>query len=136
MDCRRHWVIAAVRTGVAGFVFKVQVNISPQHRDRMALGASFLPLLARHEIEAPGANVGAGPGVFPRPRAQPRGGGLAGDIIGISNQGSLRIGNTLTQRAKLSGSPESRAFRRKSCGECLSATERSRSICAMSPAIR
>ena len=66
---------------VAGFVFKVQANIDPQHRDRIAFVRHRLrPLSARHEIEEHphrAGHVGAGPGVFPRPRAQPRRGGLA-----------------------------------------------------------
>jgi hypothetical protein len=65
---------------VAGFVFKVQANIDPQHRPHRLCAARVRPLPARHEIEehphrAP--DVGAGPGVFPGARAQPCRGGLA-----------------------------------------------------------
>ena len=68
-------------TEVTGFVFKVQANIDPQHRDRVAFLRLVLgPLPARHEIEARPqrpADERAEPGVLPGARAQPRRGGLA-----------------------------------------------------------
>jgi peptide chain release factor 3 len=86
---------------VTGFVFKVQANIDPQHRDRIA----FVRLCSgRFQRGMKLKNVRTGrlmsvqnPVFF---LAQDR--ALAeeawpGDILGISNHGTLRIGDTLTE---------------------------------------
>jgi peptide subunit release factor RF-3 len=64
------------------------------------VGHRLGPLPARHEIEEHPhrpPNVGAGPSVLLGARSQPRGEARPGDIIGIPNYGSLRIGDTLTE---------------------------------------
>jgi peptide subunit release factor RF-3 len=72
--------IAPEEPQVAGFVFKVQANIDPQHRRPHRLCTDGVgPLSVRHEIEEHPyrpPHVGAGPGAFPGARA-PRRGGLA-----------------------------------------------------------
>ena len=86
---------------VAAFVFKVQANIDPQHRDRIA----FVRLAAgrfRRGMKLKNIRTGR-----PVPVQSPvfflaRERNLAeeawpGDIIGIPNHGSLRIGDTLTE---------------------------------------
>ena len=86
---------------VSAFVFKVQANIDPQHRDRIAFvrmcSGRFPP---RHEIEelAHRAPLSVQNPVFFLARDR----NLAeeawpGDIIGIPNHGALRIGDTLTE---------------------------------------
>ena len=79
----------------------MQANIDPQHRDRIAfVRIALRPLPARHETEehphrAP--DVGAGPGVFLARERNLAEEAWPGDIIGIPNHGSLRIGDTLTE---------------------------------------
>jgi peptide chain release factor 3 len=86
---------------VAGFVFKVQANIDPQHRDRVA----FLRLASgrfhrgmKLKNGRSGRVMSVQNPVFFLARER----NLAeeawpGDIIGIPNHGSLRIGDTLTE---------------------------------------
>jgi peptide chain release factor 3 len=93
--------IAPEEHAVSGFVFKVQANIDPQHRDRIA----FVRLCSgRFHRGMKLKNVRTGrlmsvqnPVFF---LAQDR--ALAeeawpGDILGIPNHGTLRIGDTLTE---------------------------------------
>jgi hypothetical protein len=71
---------------VAGFVFKVQANIDPQHRDRIA----FVRIASgRFQRGMKLKNIRTGR--LMSVQAWP------GDIIGIPNHGSLRIGDTLTE---------------------------------------
>ena len=86
---------------VAGFVFKVQANIDPQHRDRIA----FLRLASGHfERGMKLKNVRTGrtmsvqnPVFFLARERNLAETAWPGDIIGIPNHGSLRIGDTLTE---------------------------------------
>jgi peptide chain release factor 3 len=98
--------IAPDEASVAGFVFKVQANIDPQHRDRVA----FVRLASgrfRRGMKLKNGRTGRSVSV-PNPvffLARER--NLAeeawpGDIIGIPNHGSLRIGDTLTEGEALS----------------------------------
>jgi peptide chain release factor 3 len=86
---------------VAGFVFKVQANIDPQHRDRIA----FVRLAAgrfRRGMKLKNIRTGRPLSVQNPVFFLARERNLAeeawpGDIIGIPNHGSLRIGDTLTE---------------------------------------
>jgi len=86
---------------VAGFVFKVQANMNPQHRDRVA----FMRLCAgRFKRGMKLAQVGTGKTIavhspilfFARERELAEE-AFPGDIIGIPNHGTLRVGDTLTE---------------------------------------
>jgi peptide chain release factor 3 len=86
---------------VAGFVFKVQANIDPQHRDRIAFvriaSGRFQRGMKVKNIRT-GRQMSVQSPVFFLARER----NLAeeawpGDIIGIPNHGSLRIGDTLTE---------------------------------------
>jgi peptide chain release factor 3 len=92
--------------GVTGFIFKVQANMNPMHRDRIA----FMRLCSGKFKRGMKLNqVGTGKSIavhspilfFARDReladeAYP------GDIIGIPNHGTLRVGDTLTDGADVS----------------------------------
>ncbi len=90
---------------VTGFIFKIQANMDPKHRDRIA----FMRICSGHFKR--GMNliqVRTGKGIkVPTPvmfLAQERElaeDAYAGDIIGIPNHGQLRIGDTLTEGEKL-----------------------------------
>jgi peptide chain release factor 3 len=86
---------------VVGFVFKVQANIDPQHRDRIAFvrisSGRFQRGMKLKNIRT-GRQMSVQAPVFFLARER----NLAeeawpGDIIGIPNHGSLRIGDTLTE---------------------------------------
>ena len=86
---------------VTGFVFKVQANIDPQHRDRIAfvrLGSGRFQRGMKLKNIRTGRLMSVQTPVFFLARER----NLAeeawpGDIIGIPNHGSLRIGDTLTE---------------------------------------
>ena len=90
---------------VTGFVFKIQANMDPKHRDRIA----FMRICSGHFKRGMTlTQVRTGKGIkIPTPvmfLAQERElaeDAYAGDIIGIPNHGQLRIGDTLTEGEKL-----------------------------------
>ena len=86
---------------VSGFVFKIQANMDPKHRDRIAFvrlcsGRFKRGQKLNHVRSGKALNV-HNPVLF---LAQDRGlaeEAWAGDIIGIPNHGNLRIGDSLTE---------------------------------------
>jgi peptide chain release factor 3 len=86
---------------VAGFVFKVQANIDPQHRDRIA----FVRLCSGHfrrgmklkNSRSERLISVQNPVFFLARERNLAEEGWPGDIIGIPNHGSLRLGDTLTE---------------------------------------
>jgi peptide chain release factor 3 len=86
---------------LAGFVFKIQANMDPNHRDRIA----FLRVCSgtlRRGMKAKLVRTGK-PMALNSPQfffAQDRvlvEEAFAGDVVGIPNHGTLRIGDTLTE---------------------------------------
>jgi peptide chain release factor 3 len=98
-------LIAPEEAGVAAFVFKVQANIDPQHRDRVA----FLRLASgrfRRGMKLRNSRTGrvvsvSNPVFFLARERNLAEEAWAGDIIGIPNHGSLRIGDTLSEGEEL-----------------------------------
>jgi peptide chain release factor 3 len=90
---------------VTGFVFKVQANIDPQHRDRIA----FVRLCSgqfRRGMKLKNLRTGRlltvqNPVFFLARERNLAEEAWPGDIIGIPNHGSLRVGDTLTEGAEL-----------------------------------
>ena len=86
---------------VTGFVFKVQANMDPKHRDRVA----FLRLASGHftrgmklfHVRAGKPMAVTNPVLFLAADRELAEEAWAGDIIGIPNHGQLRIGDTLTE---------------------------------------
>ena len=94
-------LVAPGEKPVTGFVFKVQANLDPNHRDRVA----FLRLCSGHfrrGMKLKHARTGKLTAVqnpiffFARERELVEE-AVAGDIIGIPNHGTLRVGDTLTE---------------------------------------
>jgi peptide chain release factor 3 len=85
----------------SGFVFKIQANMDPKHRDRIAFfrvcSGRYVPgMKVRHlrlEREIKLANVLT----FMANERQLMEDAVAGDIIGIHNHGNLHIGDTLSE---------------------------------------
>ncbi len=96
---------------VAGFVFKVQANMDPKHRDRVA----FVRLASGHfergmkllHVRAGKPMAVSNPVLFLAADRELAEEAWAGDIIGIPNHGQLRIGDTLTEgeALKVTGIP-------------------------------
>ena len=93
--------VAAEENKVSGFVFKVQANLDPQHRDRIA----FMRLCSGHfkrgmklkHIRADKMMAVHNPMLFFAQDREIAAEAYPGDIIGIPNHGTLRIGDTLTE---------------------------------------
>jgi len=73
---------------VAGFVFKVQANMDPKHRDR---GMKLTHVRTKKPMAI------SNPVLFLASDRELAEEAWAGDIIGIPNHGQLRIGDTLTE---------------------------------------
>jgi peptide chain release factor 3 len=93
--------IAPEEPKVAGFVFKVQSNMDPKHRDRVA----FLRMASGHfkrgmkltHVRTKKPMAVSNPVMFLAADRELAEEAWAGDIIGIPNHGQLRIGDTLTE---------------------------------------
>ncbi len=88
-----------------GFVFKVQANMDPNHRDRVA----FVRLCSgtmKRGMKLVNSRTGKAIGIhnpitfFARERELAEI-GRPGDIVGIPNHGTLRVGDTLTEKGEL-----------------------------------
>ncbi|MBZ4022836.1 peptide chain release factor 3 [Rhodobacter sp. TJ_12] len=97
--------ISADEKKVAGFVFKVQANMDPKHRDRVA----FVRLASGHfnrgmkllHVRSGKPMAVSNPVLFLAADRELAEEAWAGDIIGIPNHGQLRIGDALTEGEKL-----------------------------------
>jgi peptide chain release factor 3 len=91
------------RADVTGFVFKVQANMDPQHRDRIA----FMRLCSgkfRRGMKLTPSGSGKpiavhSPILFFAQDREIADEAFPGDIIGIPNHGTLRVGDTLSEKA-------------------------------------
>ncbi len=103
--------ISPEETKVSGFVFKVQANMDPKHRDRVA----FVRLASGHfergmkltHVRSKKPMSITNPVLFLAADRELAEEAWAGDIIGIPNHGQLRIGDTLTEgeMLRVSGIP-------------------------------
>ncbi|WP_439140271.1 peptide chain release factor 3, partial [Roseicyclus sp.] len=103
--------IAPEEGKVAGFVFKVQANMDPKHRDRVAFvrlaSGHFERGMKLHHVRAGKPMAITNPVLFLAADRELAEEAWAGDIIGIPNHGQLRIGDTLTEgeTLKVTGIP-------------------------------
>lgn len=103
--------ISPEETNVSGFVFKVQANMDPKHRDRVA----FVRMASGHfkrgmkltHVRTKKQMSISNPVLFLASDRELAEEAWAGDIIGIPNHGQLRIGDTLTEgeQLRVSGIP-------------------------------
>ena len=85
----------------SGFVFKIQANMDPRHRDRIAFfricsGRYSSGMKVRHVRDGRDMKL-ANALTFMANERILKEDGVAGDIIGIHNHGQLQIGDTLTE---------------------------------------
>jgi peptide chain release factor 3 len=97
-DVRR---VAAQEPRMTAFVFKIQANMDPNHRDRIAFarlcsGKLVRGMKARHVRTGKSIGLHAPHFFFAQDRAIADE-AYAGDVVGIPNHGNLRIGDTLTE---------------------------------------
>ena len=94
--------IEPTRGEVTGFVFKVQANMDPQHRDRIAFMRMVSGTFKRGMKLTPSGSgkpiAVHSPILFFAQDREIADTAEAGDIIGIPNHGTLRVGDTLSER--------------------------------------
>lgn len=90
---------------VTGFVFKIQANMDPKHRDRIAFtrlsSGTFKRGMKLTPVRSGKAMVIHSPLLFFAQEREMAEEAYAGDIIGIPNHGNLRIGDVLTEGENL-----------------------------------
>ena len=94
-------VVAPVEEGLTGFVFKIQANMDPGHRDRIAFmricsgeyrkGMKVQHVRSGKEIKIPDAIT------FMAADRQHAETAYAGDIIGLHNHGTINIGDSFSE---------------------------------------
>jgi len=94
-------VVAPAEPAFSGFVFKIQANMDPKHRDRIAFfrvcSGRYTPgMKVRHVRAGREMKIGNALTFMANERVSSED-AVAGDIIGIHNHGALQIGDTLTE---------------------------------------
>ena len=93
--------VGAWEEAVTGFVFKVQANMDPKHRDRVAFvrlcSGHFERGMKLYHVRTGKPMAVPSPVLFLARDRELAEDAWAGDIIGIPNHGQLRIGDTLTE---------------------------------------
>ncbi len=98
-------VVAAEEPAFSGFIFKIQANMDPRHRDRIA----FMRICSgRYEKGMKMRHVRLGKDVKIADAVTFKAGerelvevAVSGDIIGLHNHGTIQIGDTFTAREEL-----------------------------------
>src|SRR6202041_3221441 len=98
-------VVSATEPGMSAFVFKIQANMDPNHRDRMAFvrlcsGKLTRGMKVKQVRTGKAISLHAPQFFFAQDRALAEE-AYAGDVVGIPNHGTLRIGDTLTEGEEL-----------------------------------
>jgi peptide chain release factor 3 len=94
-------IVSATEPVMSAFVFKVQANMDPNHRDRIAFvrlcsGKLTRGIKVKQTRTAKIVSLRAPQFFFARDRVLAEE-AYAGDVVGIPNHGTLRIGDTLTE---------------------------------------
>ena len=93
-------LVAPVEPAFSGFVFKIQANMDPKHRDRIAFfricSGRYVPAMKVRHLRSGRDMKLANALTFMANERVTSAGAVAGDIIGIFNHGQLQIGDTLS----------------------------------------
>jgi peptide chain release factor 3 len=98
-------VVEPLENKLTGFVFKIQANMDPGHRDRIAFmrlcsGRYARGMRVYHVRQGKEVRVADALTFMAADRAQAEE-AFAGDIIGLHNHGTINIGDTFTEGEKL-----------------------------------
>jgi peptide chain release factor 3 len=97
--------VEAADPRMSAFVFKIQANMDPNHRDRIAFARLCSGKLTRGmkaKLVRTGKNMSlSSPQFFFAQDRAIADEAYAGDVVGIPNHGTLRIGDTLTEGEEL-----------------------------------
>jgi peptide chain release factor 3 len=98
--------VEAAEPRMSAFVFKIQANMDPNHRDRIAFARLCSGKLTRGmkaKLVRTGKNMSlSSPQFFFAQDRALADEAFAGDVVGIPNHGTLRIGDTLTEGEDIS----------------------------------
>jgi peptide chain release factor 3 len=90
---------------LSGFVFKIQANMDPAHRDRVAfmrvVSGQYKKGMKLHHVRLKKNLQSANAMTFMAGERDQAEEAWAGDIIGLHNHGTIRIGDSFTQGEKL-----------------------------------
>ena len=94
-------IVQPTEPAFTGFVFKIQANMDPRHRDRIAFfrvcSGRYAPAMkVDHQRTGKAMKLGNVMTFMANERVASQD-AVAGDIIGIHNHGQLQIGDTLTE---------------------------------------
>ena len=94
-------LVAATEPNLSAFVFKIQANMDPNHRDRIAFvrlcsGKLTRGMKVKQVRSGKTISVHAPQFFFAKDRVLAEE-AYAGDVVGIPNHGTLRIGDTVTE---------------------------------------
>ncbi|MCL2427681.1 MAG: GTP-binding protein [Alphaproteobacteria bacterium] len=99
-------IVEASEQGLTALVFKIQANMDPNHRDRIAFARVCSGRLARgmrlKQVRTGKLISLHAPQFFFAREREIADEAFAGDVVGIPNHGTLRIGDTLTEGEELS----------------------------------
>jgi 23S rRNA U2552 (ribose-2'-O)-methylase RlmE/FtsJ len=94
-------VVEATEPGLSALVFKIQANMDPNHRDRIAFARVCSGKLVRgmrlKQVRTGKLIPLHAPQFFFARERQTADEAFAGDVVGIPNHGTLRIGDTLSE---------------------------------------
>ncbi|MFO8154432.1 MAG: peptide chain release factor 3 [Pseudomonadota bacterium] len=98
-------VVAPEEEKLTGFVFKIQANMDPQHRDRLAFmrvcSGRFRNGMKIHNVRTGKSVQNVSATTFMAQDRSHADEALPGDIIGLHNHGTIQIGDTFTEGEKL-----------------------------------
>ena len=99
--------VIATEENFTGFVFKIQANMDPKHRDRIAfmriVSGKYSQGMKMNHVRL-GKQVSISDAVtFMAGDRERAADAFAGDIIGLHNHGTIQIGDTFTQKQLLKG---------------------------------
>jgi peptide chain release factor 3 len=98
-------MVQAQETPFTGFVFKIQANMDPKHRDRIAFfrvcSGRYQPGMKVRHLRTGREMKLANALTFMANERVASEAAVAGDILGIHNHGQLQIGDTLTEGESL-----------------------------------
>lgn len=90
---------------LTGFVFKIQANMNPAHRDRIAFlricSGNYRPGMKLHQVRSGRSVTVSNAVTFLAEARQRADSATAGDIIGLYNHGTLRVGDSFTEGESL-----------------------------------
>ena len=97
--------VKATEAPLTGFIFKIQANMDPKHHDRIAfmrlVSGAYHKGMKLYQVRTGKEMTISDAVTFMGGERDLAVSAVAGDIIGIHNHGSIRIGDTFTQGEKL-----------------------------------